>query len=157
MMMALWMRFICPSSVMDLVWQRSVSLPLAEHLGVTVSSDLWANCVSWISSVITSIGLRHVRKQAAVCIFSLQLCFLLCLWTEVGIEQAALHRQQSLPHRPMIPLVARMADQNTSGTPAMTEREASRLDKFRQVLAGPNTDLGKKLVYGSVTWFLKNF
>ncbi|KAG1953490.1 TBC1 domain family member 22A [Pimephales promelas] len=60
---------------------------------------------------------------------------------EVGVEQASLHRQQSLPHRPTIPLVARMADQNTSGTPAMTEREASRLDKFRQVLAGPNTDL----------------
>ncbi|XP_076852121.1 TBC1 domain family member 22A-like [Brachyhypopomus gauderio] len=58
-------------------------------------------------------------------------------------ERGALHRQQSLPHRPpVIPLVARMADQNTSGTPAMTEREASRLDKFRQLLAGPNTDLG---------------
>ncbi|XP_029901716.1 TBC1 domain family member 22A isoform X3 [Myripristis murdjan] len=57
-------------------------------------------------------------------------------------ERAALHRQRSLPHRPpVIPLVARMADQNTSGTPAMTEREASRLDKFRQLLAGPNTDL----------------
>uniref|UniRef100_A0A7N6BPZ7 Rab-GAP TBC domain-containing protein n=1 Tax=Anabas testudineus TaxID=64144 RepID=A0A7N6BPZ7_ANATE len=53
-----------------------------------------------------------------------------------------LHRQRSLPHRPpVIPLVARMADQNTSGTPAMTEREASRLDKFKQLLAGPNTDL----------------
>uniref|UniRef100_A0AAY4DCD7 Rab-GAP TBC domain-containing protein n=1 Tax=Denticeps clupeoides TaxID=299321 RepID=A0AAY4DCD7_9TELE len=60
---------------------------------------------------------------------------------EVAGERAGLHRQQSLPHRPVIPLVARMADQNTSGTPAMTEREASRLDKFRQVLAGPNTDL----------------
>ncbi|XP_062374114.1 TBC1 domain family member 22A isoform X1 [Sardina pilchardus] len=59
---------------------------------------------------------------------------------ELAGEQA-LHRQQSLPHRPVIPLVARMADQNTSGTPAMTEREASRLDKFKQVLAGPNTDL----------------
>ncbi|XP_078137578.1 TBC1 domain family member 22A isoform X2 [Sander vitreus] len=57
-------------------------------------------------------------------------------------EHAALHRQRSLPHRPpLIPLVARMADQNTSGTPAMTEREASRLDKFKQLLAGPNTDL----------------
>ncbi|KAK7896167.1 hypothetical protein WMY93_021492 [Mugilogobius chulae] len=57
-------------------------------------------------------------------------------------ERAALHRQRSLPHRPpVIPLVARMADQNTSGTPAMTEREASRLDKFRQILTGPNTDL----------------
>uniref|UniRef100_A0A671R6S8 TBC1 domain family member 22B-like n=1 Tax=Sinocyclocheilus anshuiensis TaxID=1608454 RepID=A0A671R6S8_9TELE len=63
------------------------------------------------------------------------------LLSEVGIEQAVLHRQQSLPHRPVIPLVARIADQNTSGTPAMTQREASRLDKFRQVLAGPNTDL----------------
>uniref|UniRef100_A0A673CHI4 TBC1 domain family, member 22a n=1 Tax=Sphaeramia orbicularis TaxID=375764 RepID=A0A673CHI4_9TELE len=60
-------------------------------------------------------------------------------------ERAALHRQRSLPHRPpVIPLVARMADQNTSGTPAMTEREASRLDKFKQLLAGPNTDLGKR-------------
>ncbi|KAM3859076.1 TBC1 domain family member 22A [Diretmus argenteus] len=61
---------------------------------------------------------------------------------DVAGEHAALHRQRSLPHRPpLIPLVARMADQNTSGTPAMTEREASRLDKFRQLLAGPNTDL----------------
>ncbi|XP_038130460.1 TBC1 domain family member 22A isoform X1 [Cyprinodon tularosa] len=57
-------------------------------------------------------------------------------------DAAGLHRQRSLPHRPpVIPLVARMADQNTSGTPAMTEREASRLDKFKQLLAGPNTDL----------------
>ncbi|KAK2858846.1 hypothetical protein Q5P01_003466 [Channa striata] len=57
-------------------------------------------------------------------------------------KDAALHRQRSLPHRPpVIPLVARMADQNTSGTPAMTEREASRLDKFKQLLTGPNTDL----------------
>uniref|UniRef100_A0A4W6E8U0 TBC1 domain family, member 22a n=1 Tax=Lates calcarifer TaxID=8187 RepID=A0A4W6E8U0_LATCA len=61
---------------------------------------------------------------------------------EAAGECAALHRQRSLPHRPpVIPLVARMADQNTSGTPAMTEREASRLDKFKQLLAGPNTDL----------------
>ncbi|KAF0029610.1 hypothetical protein F2P81_018715 [Scophthalmus maximus] len=60
-------------------------------------------------------------------------------------EFASLHRQRSLPHRPpVIPLVARMADQNTSGTPAMTEREASRLDKFKQLLAGPNTDLGER-------------
>ncbi|XP_062852530.1 TBC1 domain family member 22A isoform X1 [Trichomycterus rosablanca] len=60
---------------------------------------------------------------------------------EMSCERGPLHRQQSLPHRPVIPLVARMADQNTSGTLAMTEREASRLDKFRQLLAGPNTDL----------------
>ncbi|KAM8908267.1 TBC1 domain family member 22A isoform 2-T2 [Spinachia spinachia] len=61
---------------------------------------------------------------------------------EAAGEYAGLHRQRSLPHRPpIIPLVARMADQNTSGTPAMTEREASRLDKFKQLLAGPNTEL----------------
>uniref|UniRef100_A0A8D0B0M8 TBC1 domain family, member 22a n=1 Tax=Sander lucioperca TaxID=283035 RepID=A0A8D0B0M8_SANLU len=61
---------------------------------------------------------------------------------EVSFASQTLHRQRSLPHRPpLIPLVARMADQNTSGTPAMTEREASRLDKFKQLLAGPNTDL----------------
>ncbi|RXM27957.1 TBC1 domain family member 22A [Acipenser ruthenus] len=56
-------------------------------------------------------------------------------------KRATLQRQQSLPHRPLIPLVARMADQNTSGSPVMTEREAFRLDKFKQLLAGPNTDL----------------
>ncbi|KAM9403167.1 TBC1 domain family member 22B-like isoform 2-T3 [Salvelinus alpinus] len=56
-------------------------------------------------------------------------------------KDASLQRQQSLPHRPTIPMVARIADQNTSGNPAMTEREASRQDKFKQVLAGPNTDL----------------
>ncbi|XP_039618077.1 TBC1 domain family member 22A [Polypterus senegalus] len=55
-------------------------------------------------------------------------------------EKTALQRQQSLPHRPVIPLVARIADQNTSGTPVITEREASRLEKFTQLLAGPNTD-----------------
>ncbi len=83
------------------------------------------------------------------CLFSLVFSSVGVL--EVGVEQAVLHRQRSLPHRPMIPLVARMADQNTSGTPAMTGRDASRLDKFRQVLAGPNTDLGKMLFYGSFT------
>uniref|UniRef100_A0A8C9VYK8 TBC1 domain family, member 22a n=1 Tax=Scleropages formosus TaxID=113540 RepID=A0A8C9VYK8_SCLFO len=61
--------------------------------------------------------------------------------SDCSCEKSSLQRQRSLPQRPVIPLVARMADQNTSGTPAMTEREASRLDKFRQVLAGPNTDL----------------
>lgn len=66
-------------------------------------------------------------------------------------DAAGLHRQRSLPHRPpVIPLVARMADQNTSGTPAMTEREASRLDKFKQLLAGPNTDLGKRYCASSL-------
>uniref|UniRef100_A0A3Q3CKR2 TBC1 domain family, member 22B n=1 Tax=Haplochromis burtoni TaxID=8153 RepID=A0A3Q3CKR2_HAPBU len=50
-------------------------------------------------------------------------------------------KQQSLPVRPIIPLVARISDQNASGAPPMTVREKSRLDKFRQLLASPNTDL----------------
>ncbi|KAL4646306.1 TBC1 domain family member 22B isoform X2 [Arapaima gigas] len=52
-----------------------------------------------------------------------------------------LQKQQSLPLRPIIPLVARISDQNASGAPPMTVREKSRLDKFRQLLASPNTDL----------------
>ncbi|XP_030417102.1 TBC1 domain family member 22B isoform X3 [Gopherus evgoodei] len=53
----------------------------------------------------------------------------------------ALHKQQSLPLRPIIPLVARISDQNASGAPPMTVREKTRLEKFRQLLSSLNTDL----------------
>uniref|UniRef100_UPI00398E4643 TBC1 domain family member 22A n=1 Tax=Pristiophorus japonicus TaxID=55135 RepID=UPI00398E4643 len=56
-------------------------------------------------------------------------------------EKTSLQMQQSVPSRSTIPMVARIADQNTSDAPLMTEREMSRLEKFRQLLAGPNTDL----------------
>ncbi|MCJ8734730.1 hypothetical protein PDJAM_G00238720 [Pangasius djambal] len=56
-------------------------------------------------------------------------------------ERSTLQKQQSLPVRPIIPLVARISDQNASGAPPMTVREKTRLDKFRQLLASPNTDL----------------
>uniref|UniRef100_A0A3Q3WXB8 Rab-GAP TBC domain-containing protein n=1 Tax=Mola mola TaxID=94237 RepID=A0A3Q3WXB8_MOLML len=52
-------------------------------------------------------------------------------------------KQHILPVRPIIPLVARISDQNASGAPPMTVREKSRLDKFKQLLANPNTDLGR--------------
>ncbi|XP_012733004.2 TBC1 domain family member 22B isoform X1 [Fundulus heteroclitus] len=55
--------------------------------------------------------------------------------------RSPLQKQQSLPVRPIIPLVARISDQNASGAPPMTVREKSRLDKFKQLLASPNTDL----------------
>ncbi|XP_056279549.1 TBC1 domain family member 22B isoform X2 [Pseudoliparis swirei] len=48
---------------------------------------------------------------------------------------------QPLPVRPIIPLVARMSDQNASGAPPMTLREKSRLDKFKQLLASPHPEL----------------
>lgn len=54
-----------------------------------------------------------------------------------------LPKQQSLPLRPVIPLVARISDQNASGAPPMTVREKTRLEKFRQLLSSHNTDLGK--------------
>ncbi|XP_017324405.1 TBC1 domain family member 22B isoform X2 [Ictalurus punctatus] len=56
-------------------------------------------------------------------------------------ERSTLQKQQSLPMRPIIPLVARISDQNASGAPPMTVREKTRLDKFRLLLASPNTDL----------------
>uniref|UniRef100_A0A3Q2Y4N6 TBC1 domain family member 22B n=1 Tax=Hippocampus comes TaxID=109280 RepID=A0A3Q2Y4N6_HIPCM len=55
--------------------------------------------------------------------------------------RSTLQKQQSLPIRPIIPLVARISDQNASGAPPMTVREKSRLDKFKQLLASANTDL----------------
>uniref|UniRef100_W5MYX1 TBC1 domain family member 22B n=1 Tax=Lepisosteus oculatus TaxID=7918 RepID=W5MYX1_LEPOC len=61
-------------------------------------------------------------------------------WRNVLIRNT-LHKQQSLPLRPIIPLIARISDQNASGAPPMTVREKSRLEKFRQLLASPNTDL----------------
>ncbi|XP_067915242.1 TBC1 domain family member 22A isoform X7 [Heterodontus francisci] len=57
------------------------------------------------------------------------------------LETIPLQRQQSVPSRSTISLVARIPDQNTSEVPLMTEREIFRLEKFRQLLAGPNTDL----------------
>lgn len=54
-----------------------------------------------------------------------------------------LQKQQSLPLRPVIPLVARISDQNASGAPPMTVREKTRLEKFRQLLSSHNTDLGE--------------
>ncbi|KAM4563033.1 TBC1 domain family member 22B isoform 1-T1 [Odontesthes bonariensis] len=55
--------------------------------------------------------------------------------------RSSLQKQQSLPVRPIIPLVARISDQNASGAPPMTVREKTRLDKFKQLLGSPNTDL----------------
>jgi len=112
---------------------------------------LWTECICW--SLKYSIGRQHgcknlcraVCKPTSCCLCAHVTLHLFTLPPDAAGEHAALHRQRSLPHRPpVIPLVARMADQNTSGTPVMTEREASRLDKFKQLLAGPNTDLGKR-------------
>ncbi|XP_048410185.1 TBC1 domain family member 22A isoform X5 [Stegostoma tigrinum] len=58
-----------------------------------------------------------------------------------NFEKTPLKRLQSVPSRSTIPLVARITDQTASDAPLMTEREMFRLDKFRQLLAGPNTDL----------------
>ncbi|XP_052460780.1 TBC1 domain family member 22B isoform X2 [Carassius gibelio] len=66
-----------------------------------------------------------------------------CSDAQLSVNSArnTLQKQQSLPVRHVIPLVARISDQNSSGAPPMTVREKTRLDKFKQLLASPNTDL----------------
>ncbi|NXV73000.1 TB22B protein, partial [Atlantisia rogersi] len=61
--------------------------------------------------------------------------------SEEACVRTSLQKQQSLPLRPVIPLVARISDQNASGAPPMTVREKTRLEKFRQLLSSHNTDL----------------
>lgn len=56
-------------------------------------------------------------------------------------ENASMPRSQSLPQASSVVLVSGMTDYNNSGVVGLSEREASRLDKFKQLLAGPNTNL----------------
>lgn len=60
-----------------------------------------------------------------------------------------LQRSQSLPHSATVTLGG-LSDPSTLSGSALSEREASRLDKFKQLLAGPNTDLGKCPAEGAV-------
>lgn len=76
-------------------------------------------------------------------LFTQSLLFLFQMISGDTCLRNALHKQQSLPLRPIIPLVARISDQNASGAPPMTVREKTRLEKFRQLLSSHNTDLGE--------------
>ncbi|XP_072452662.1 TBC1 domain family member 22A isoform X7 [Notamacropus eugenii] len=60
---------------------------------------------------------------------------------EILSDTTPLQRSQSLPYASMAPLGCGSEDKNALGPPALTEREVYRLEKFRQLLAGPNTDL----------------
>ncbi|NXA51373.1 TB22A protein, partial [Nothocercus julius] len=71
-------------------------------------------------------------------------------------ENSSMQRSQSLPQTSTPPLVSGIADHSTSITSALTEREASRLDKFKQLLAGPNTNLAVLLVRQSNIFFFFN-
>ncbi|XP_017706244.1 PREDICTED: TBC1 domain family member 22A isoform X7 [Rhinopithecus bieti] len=59
---------------------------------------------------------------------------------ESASDAAPLQRSQSLPHAATVTLGG-TSDPSTLSSSALSEREASRLDKFKQLLAGPNTDL----------------
>ncbi|XP_073070164.1 TBC1 domain family member 22A isoform X8 [Manis javanica] len=59
---------------------------------------------------------------------------------ESASNTAPLQRSQSLPHSVTVTLGG-VSDQGTPSSSALSEREASRLDKFQQLLAGPHTDL----------------
>ncbi|XP_064139411.1 TBC1 domain family member 22A isoform X4 [Loxodonta africana] len=58
-----------------------------------------------------------------------------------GNETGPLQRSQSLPHSSTVALSGGASDHSALSNSALSEREASRLDKFKQLLAGPNTDL----------------
>uniref|UniRef100_A0A8B9W6B2 TBC1 domain family member 22A n=1 Tax=Bos mutus grunniens TaxID=30521 RepID=A0A8B9W6B2_BOSMU len=55
-------------------------------------------------------------------------------------DAAPLQRSQSLPHAATVALGG-APEPSALSTSALSEREASRLDKFKHLLAGPNTDL----------------
>lgn len=67
---------------------------------------------------------------------------LLALSAESASDAVPLQRSQSLPHSVTVALGG-TSDPSAVSSSALSEREASRLDKFKQLLAGPNTDLGE--------------
>ncbi|XP_044136171.1 TBC1 domain family member 22A [Bufo gargarizans] len=78
-------------------------------------------------------------------------------------ERHSLQRQQSVPHQPSAMPMGKSSDQVCLNTAGLSEREAFRLEKFKQLLAGPNTDLDelRKLSWSgipkpvrSITWKL---
>lgn len=60
--------------------------------------------------------------------------------SESTSDPVPLQRSQSLPYSATVSLSG-TSDPNALGGSALSNREASRLDKFKQLLAGPNTDL----------------
>ncbi|EPY87032.1 hypothetical protein CB1_000279030 [Camelus ferus] len=66
-----------------------------------------------------------------------------CSTARSASDTVPLQRSQSLPHSASGALGGAAEPGTCSGGgAALSEREASRLDKFRQLLAGPHTDLG---------------
>ncbi|XP_077025315.1 TBC1 domain family member 22A [Tamandua tetradactyla] len=61
----------------------------------------------------------------------------------IASDTAPLQRSQSLPQSSTAALSGGPSDQSVLSSSVLSEREASRLDKFKQLLAGPNTDLEK--------------
>ncbi|XP_027252006.1 TBC1 domain family member 22A isoform X4 [Cricetulus griseus] len=60
--------------------------------------------------------------------------------SESTSDPVPLQRSQSLPHSATVSLSG-TSDPHALGGSALSKREATRLDKFKQLLAGPNTDL----------------
>lgn len=61
---------------------------------------------------------------------------------ESASDTVPLQRSRSLPHS-AAGAPGGTSDPSTLGSSASSDREASRLDKFRQLIAGPHTDLGE--------------
>lgn len=61
---------------------------------------------------------------------------------ETAGAPASLQRSQSLPHADS-GVLGHSAEAASPGSAALSDRDASRLCKFRHLLSGPNTDLGE--------------
>ncbi|XP_008829075.2 TBC1 domain family member 22A, partial [Nannospalax galili] len=64
--------------------------------------------------------------------------------SESAGDAVPLQRSQSLPHSAAV-TPSGTSDPHALSSSALSKREASRLDKFNKLLAGPNTDLGEFL------------
>lgn len=109
-----------------------------------IEACMWLSCRSLLAIGISGCMKKvdpKSRLAVAWCAHNMMTFFKTLL--EDGCMRNPLHKQQSLPLRPIIPLVARISDQNASGAPPMTVREKNRLEKFRQLLSSQNTDLGE--------------
>uniref|UniRef100_A0A8C7DI95 TBC1 domain family member 22B n=1 Tax=Oncorhynchus kisutch TaxID=8019 RepID=A0A8C7DI95_ONCKI len=111
-------------------------LPPQQPINTTIEPDTGPGPADRLAPPTAEVRLQHEEANGRVVVKSSSEAQL-----NTNTVRSTLQKQQSLPVRPIIPLVARISDQNSSGAPIMTVRDKSRLDKFKYLLSCPNTDL----------------
>lgn len=128
-------------------WERTSSWPLLAAFPLTLKDQLHA---AWCWEEGTAVTRPHpwgsVAGDAPWVASVAEVCpepHLCSLSPSAGSASATvpLRRSPSLPSSATVTLG--VSDPSALSSSALSERDASRLDKFRQLLGGPNTDLGK--------------